>query len=94
MFTYKVKVQGTTFLWGGAEVRAKLNSPMQLVFRVAENDEPIRFGRFVDGKQADLGVLRAGECYSLSVHELSGVFASAVAPLDTHVECMLLPAKD
>jgi hypothetical protein len=93
VFAYTVKVQGTMFLWGGRNVRAKLRSDLQLVFRVAEGDEPVRFGRFADGQETELGILGAGECYSLSVTDISGVFAATVAPLDTRVECALVPGK-
>jgi hypothetical protein len=93
MVPYRVKVRGRTFLWGGAEVTKKFdNDHLFIHFRVDETGEQIRFGVVKDAGAPldDFGSLLPGECYTLKLNGIIGVFASLDDPQDTYVDCAII----
>lgn len=80
--SYEVRARGTTsptFLWGSAGITKDLDFGKPLVLHI-HNDlfgEVIAFGtQTAAGIQASLGTLQPGECVSISLNGISGVFAS------------------
>lgn len=93
MLPYRVKVRRRTFLWGGAEVIKKIDTDHLFIhFRVDETGEQIRFGVLKEAGASpdELGSLRPGECYTLKLDGIIGVFASLDDPQDTYVDCAII----
>jgi hypothetical protein len=97
MYSYDVKVRDTMFLWGSSGVTVNLSWPLLLVIRNDVFGEPVTFGTetTTTGSQKTFGTLQPGECYTLPLLGLRGVFASCA--VDSHVTCtivapQLLPA--
>jgi hypothetical protein len=92
LFAYKVKISGTTYLFGGANVARVADVPLCLVLRVAEGDERVEL--FVSdkphGKGLALGTLEPGQSFAISLHDIAAVWATTTAPLDTIVDCLIL----
>jgi hypothetical protein len=88
--SYAVRVRGTKFLWGSAGLNKNLGFARELVLHV-RNDlfgEPITVGtRVASGAQTALGTLQPGECASIPVHDISGVYATCA--LESVVSCIL-----
>jgi hypothetical protein len=77
--SYEVRVRGTVFLWGSAGISedASFGSALHIHIRNDVFGEPITFGtRVASGAQTTIGTLKAGECFSISLQNISGVFAS------------------
>lgn len=94
--SYRVKVRGRTFLYGGDDVQALHKPPgtlnMVLFFRVSDVGETIKFGvRRVGQPLTDLGSLGAGECFVIHLDGVAGVYAVVAAPEDSDVDCTLTP---
>ncbi len=96
MLSYRIKIRRTTYLWGGAEVSemGKPSSNLYLHFRVDEAGEPIRFGVRQDSAQVEMGVLGAGECFTIRLDGITGVYATLVDPQDTMVDCAVVNASE
>ena len=77
--TYEVKVRGTMHLWGSAGITKDILFDKPLLLHI-HNDlfgEVITFGtQTAAGTQETIGTLRPGECVSIPIHGISGVFAS------------------
>jgi hypothetical protein len=93
MDNYKVKVMNDdTYLWGGEGVKLDLSVPLLLTIRVEDFREPITFG--IESTASDsrktLGVLKAGETYTVLLKGLRGVFARCERTnVDANVTCYL-----
>lgn len=88
--SYEVRVRGTKFLWGSAGLSQNLKfaSPLVLHFRNDTFGEVIRFGtRLANGTQKLIGSLQPGECVSLPLQNICGVFASCDS--ETNVCCLI-----
>jgi hypothetical protein len=90
---YEVKVRGTTeltFLWGSEGIAKNITFDKPLLLHI-RNDifgETITIGtRVAAGTQTTIGTLKAGECVSIPIQELSGVFATCT--LDSVVGCLI-----
>ena len=80
--SYEVRVRGTPekamYLWGSAGITKDIAFDKPLVLHI-HNDlfgEVISLGTQKAGAQEPLGTLRPGECVSIPLSSISGVFAS------------------
>ncbi|GAA3429506.1 hypothetical protein GCM10018953_66900 [Streptosporangium nondiastaticum] len=87
---YSVKVRGLRYLWGSAGITQNLTFEKPLILHVANDraGEPITIGTQVAaGAKTALGTLQPGEYLSLSVNDISGVYADCA--LDSIVHCLV-----
>jgi hypothetical protein len=90
--SYEVRVRGTTFLWGsaGITVNATFDKPLLLHIRNNVFGETVTVGTQVaGGAQTTLGTLQPGECLSIPIQDISGVFATCI--LESNVDCLIQP---
>lgn len=77
--SYEVKVRGTMHLWGSVGITKDITFDKPLLLHI-HNDlfgEAITFGtRKASGTEEIVGTLQPGECVSIPLQEISGVFAS------------------
>src|SRR5271165_6149475 len=86
---YTVRVRATMYLWGSAGVTKDITFEKPLLLHI-RNDvfgEPIMFGTKVAGAQTILGNLLPGECVSIPMQGVSGVFATCA--LESTVDCVI-----
>jgi hypothetical protein len=91
--TYEVRVRGTIFLWGsaGITVNATFDKPLLLHVRNNVFGEAVTVGTQVaSGAQTTLGTLQPGECVSIPIQNISGVFATCT--LESNVDCVIQPS--
>ena len=90
MYSYEVKVRDTMFLWGSAGVTVNLGWPLLLVIRNDVHGDPITFGTETTtaGSRKTFGTLQPGECYTIPLADVRGVFATCAA--DSNVTCTIL----
>jgi hypothetical protein len=98
--SYEVRVRGTTpgtatYLWGSAGITENIPFAKPLLLHV-RNDlfgEPVTVGTQVGGgggATSTVGTLQAGECVSIPVYNMSGVFAFCpLTPLGETVESVV-----
>jgi hypothetical protein len=88
--SYEIKVRGTMYLWGSAGITQNITFSRQVLLHI-RNDlfgEAITFGTQVsDGTQTTIGTLQPGECVSVPLQEISGVFATC--ELESNVCCLI-----
>lgn len=94
MLAYRTKVRTRTFVWGGQGITAVLKSPLILTVRVPEEGETIELGtrKASSAREGELGTLAPGECFSIPLDDISGVFATCKS--DTQVDCFVHTATD
>jgi hypothetical protein len=92
--SYEVRVRGTTppvYLWGSAGIKPKnitFDKPLLLHIRNDVFGELITFGTQVaSGTQTPYGTLLPGECVSIPLQDISGVFATC--QLESTVACVI-----
>ena len=88
--SYELKVRGTMYLWGSAGVtrNIKFDKPILLHIRNGLFGEVVTFGTQVaSGTQTTIGTLQPGECVSIPVQDISGVFA--ICTLESNVCCLI-----
>jgi hypothetical protein len=88
--TYSVKVRGLRYLWGSAGLTKDLQFEKAFILHVANDlaGQPVKIGtRVAAGTKTDLGEIQPGECLSLSVNAISGVYAESA--LDSVVHCLI-----
>jgi hypothetical protein len=88
--SYEIRVRGTMYLWGSAGVskNLKFDKPLLLHIRNDVFGEVVTVGTQVaSGTQTTLGTLQPGECVSIPVQDISGVFASCT--LESVVGCVI-----
>jgi hypothetical protein len=76
--SYEVKVRGTMHLWGSAGITIDIAFARPLLLHI-HNDvfgEDITLGRRASGTSETIGKLKPGECVSIPLNDVSGVFAS------------------
>lgn len=84
-------MRGTVYLWGGAEISEALPGKTILALKVDDFGEEITIGtRKTSNVLTQLGKLRPGQAFTISVEGLLGIWARTSDPLDSNVECMLL----
>lgn len=87
---YSVKVRGLRYLWGSAGLTKNLKFEKPFILHVANDrsGETITIGtRVAAGAKTDLGTLQPGEYLSVSVNDISGVYADCA--LDSVVHCFI-----
>jgi len=88
--SYEVRVRGTMYLWGSAGVTENItfDKPLLLHIRNDAFGEVVTFGTQVaSGTQKTIGTLQPGECVSIPVQQISGVFATCA--LESIVGCLI-----
>jgi hypothetical protein len=88
MFNYIVTVRGKTYLWGSSGITADLQWPLLLVISNAVVGDAIGLGSDGADGSGDYGTVQAGECWTLPLLGLRGVFATC--PTDSTVACAIL----
>ena len=76
MYTYSVKVRTKTYLWGSSGVANDLSIPLLLVIHNDLLGDPITLGSDASAGQTDLATLQPGECWTIPLFGLRGVYAS------------------
>jgi hypothetical protein len=87
---YSVKVRGTRYLWGSAGLTKNVTFGKPFILHVANDlaGQPVTIGtRVAAGTNTDLGTIQPGECLSVSVDAISGVYAECT--LDSVVHCLI-----
>jgi len=85
--SYEIRVRGaptpaTTFLWGSAGIVNPIppfDKPPILHIRNDVLGDPVIFGTAALGVQTEIGKLQPGECVSISLQGITGVFAACPA---------------
>jgi hypothetical protein len=94
--SYEVRVRSKTpsmFLWGSAGITTDItfDKPPLLHIRNDLFGQPITFGtQTSSGTQTTIGTLQPGECASIPLQGISGVFASC--ELESIVACLITQA--
>jgi len=87
--TYVVKVRGKTYLWGSGGLTGVFAWPLLLVINNDTVGDPIQIGSEGSGTaQTSYGTLQPGECWTVPLQNLRGVFANCST--DTTVACTIL----
>jgi hypothetical protein len=88
MFRYHARVRGTLYLWGSAGISVNMATPLLLHIRNDVHGEVVTFGtESVDGSHNTIGKLQPGECYSILLQNVRGVFAEC--DTESRVACRL-----
>src|SRR4051794_38881996 len=88
--SYQVRVRGTMFLWGSAGITVNANFDPQVLLHIRNNvfGEAVTIGtQTANGNKQSLGTLQPGECFSIEIKNIVGVFATCA--LETNVDCLL-----
>ena len=90
--SYEVRVRGTalpTYLWGSAGITTVLPFAKPLILHVRNNvlGEQITLGTQAGPTTTTLGTLNPGECISIPLDKISGLFATCT--LETTVACLI-----
>ena len=88
--TYVVKVRGLKYLWGSAGISGDLSFKKALTLHI-QNDfagEAITIGTQVAaGTKTTIGTIQPGECVSIPMADISGVYATCA--LESVVHCLI-----
>jgi hypothetical protein len=87
---YAVRVRGTTYLWGSSGITTDITFNKPLVLHIHNDDfgEEVTFGTQVaSGTQTTIGTLEPGQCVSIPVQGICGVFATCA--LESKVDCLI-----
>lgn len=88
--SYEVRVRATMYLWGsaGITVNTAFDKPLLLHIRNNVFGEAATVGTEVAaGTQTVLGTIQPGECFSIPIQNISGVFATCA--LETTIDCLI-----
>jgi hypothetical protein len=93
-YTVKVKKsQNETFLWGGQNIKVRLNSPLFFTLRVVDMGEPIEFGVYkydaTTSEKIEYGSLNESETFTIHLNDISGIYAKCKEAVDTKVDCFI-----
>lgn len=87
---YTVKVRGLRYLWGSSGLTQNLKFEKAFILHIA-NDEagkPVAVGTLVaTGAKTGLGTIQPGECLSIPVNDISGIYADCTT--DSLVHCSI-----
>ena len=89
---------GINFLWGSPNIPNPISFDKPLILHI-RNDlfgEDVTFGTLVGlltgpppGTRTQIGILHPGECVSIQVLNVSGVYATCAAGLESVVSCII-----
>jgi len=88
--TYSVKVRGLKYLWGSAGLTKDVKFEKAFILHIANDlsGEPIKIGtKIASGTKTELGTIQPGECISVSVNDLSGIYADCNS--ESLVHCLI-----
>lgn len=88
--SYEIRVRGTMYLWGSAGITENITFAKPLLLHV-RNDllgDAVTLGtRVAAGATTTLGTLEPGQCVSIPVQNISGVFATCAT--ESVVACLI-----
>jgi hypothetical protein len=87
---YSIKVRGLRYVWGSAGLIQNLKFEKPFILHLANDraGEAVTIGTHVaTGANTNLGTIQPGECVSVSVNEISGIYADCA--LETIVHCLI-----
>lgn len=90
--TYSVKVRGSKFLWGSAGIVKNLTFEKPFILHIANDlaGEPVAIGTLGSGgNKTEFGKIEPGECISIPVNDISGVYAECAPDLDSILHCLI-----
>jgi hypothetical protein len=88
--SYSVRVRGTRYLWGSAGLTTNLTFGKPFLLHIANDQagEPVTIGtRVAAGSKTALGTIAPGECLSVPVEDICGVYAECTT--DSLVHCLI-----
>ena len=88
--TYSVKVRGLKYLWGSAGLTKDVKFEKAFILHIANDlaGEPVKIGMQVAaGTKTELGIIQPGECVSVSVNNISGIYADCNS--ESLVHCLM-----
>ena len=88
--TYSVKVRGLKYLWGSAGLTRDVIFEKAFILHIANDlsGEPVMIGMQVAaGTKTEFGTIQPGECISLSVNHISGIYADCNS--ESLIHCMM-----
>jgi hypothetical protein len=87
--SYEVRVRGTTFLWGSAGIGIDIvfEKPLVLHIRNDRFGEDVTLAKVSSGASTTIGTLSPGECVSVPIQKMSGVYATCVH--ESTVACLI-----
>ena len=91
--SYQVRVRGTMFLWGsgGITVNQMFDKPLLLHIRNNVFGELVAIGTQAAGSApTPLGTLWPGECLSIAIQAMSGVYATCAS--ESTIDCLIQPS--
>ena len=89
---FDVRVRGTTYLWGSDTITANMSfeSPPLLHIRNFIYGNDVSFGTTdASGQSTVLGSLKTGQCVTIKIQNIIGVFVECGANLETVVGCVI-----
>lgn len=88
MYNYVVKVRGKTYVWGSSGITVALSWPLLLVINNDPVGDPVELGSDTGAGHNSYGTLQPGECWTVPMQGLRGVFANCVT--DSTLACAIL----
>lgn len=87
--SYQVRVRGTMYLWGSSQITANTTFASPLLLHIRNNvfGQQISLFTVSSGRETSLGSLNAGECYTIAIQQMSGVYA--VCATESSVDCLI-----
>ena len=88
--TYTVNVRGLRYLWGSDGLTKNLHFEKAFILHIANDlaGGPVTIGtRAAPGNNTDLGLIQPGQCLSVSVNDIMGVYVECTS--DSMVHCLL-----
>lgn len=87
--SYEIRVRGTAYLWGSAGITKNqtFGKPLALHIRNDVFGVTITLGTESSGTKTAIGTLEPGECLSIAVQDMSGVYATC--DLESNVACLI-----
>ena len=86
---------GINFLWGSPNIPNPIAFDKALILHIRNDPfgEDVTFGTLVGllttGSKTQIGILQPGECVSVQVLNISGVYATCAAGLESVVACII-----
>jgi hypothetical protein len=87
--SYEIKVRGTMYLWGSSLITANATFANPVLLHIRNNvfGQQISLFTVSSGAASSLGSLNPGECYTIAIQKMSGVYA--VCATESSVDCLI-----